>query len=182
LKRSYGSTCAVDIVTAFGPSYLSGIIYIGALVYTHAHHIVTAWQSARIKKLLSYSESDVQAELVREEIVNGLFADTSTIPLEKRQALVAAMGVQPHAVLRRVLRREQDMTRFWSEGAPIIPLLVIHGRQDQICDHDALIAEATSRFRNVEVESWEGVGHTPMLERTDQFNNTVVRWVSKVSS
>jgi len=177
---SYGSTIVIDIVNNFGPSYLSGVIFVGALVYTDALHIVTPWQSLTIADLLKHSDMATYPQAI-DGYGKAFFANPESISDGTRQAWTDVMLTQSRPVLRHALRRRQDKDKFWNVRGLNIPLLVIHGREDRICDHDALVAEARSRFRNVEVESWVGVGHAPFLERVELFNETIVRWVEKAT-
>lgn len=181
MSRSYGCTPAVDIVNSFGPNYLSGIIYIGALPYTNAPHIVTKWQMSASLKIQQHAEDPVAFRQVLAEYLKDTFISPDSLPVEDQQAWLAVMLTQPRPILPRVLRRKQDKSRFWSECGMILPLLVIHGQMDNVCSHDALVAEARAKFTNVEVESWPGVGHVPFIEKFEKFNDVVLSWVEKVS-
>ncbi|KAF8524150.1 Alpha/Beta hydrolase protein [Hysterangium stoloniferum] len=178
---SYGCTPAVDVVNRFGAEFLGGIVYIGGLPYTSANHIVTASQKVAITGLLKHNDPE-DYRLALPDYIKHVVNNPDAIPSEIHQSWTTTMASQPLAVFRRVLRREQDVGRFWERAGPVLPLLVIHGQRDNICDHDAAIAEARSKFQRVDIESWPDVGHAPFLERPQLFNAVVLVWVQKVSS
>jgi pimeloyl-ACP methyl ester carboxylesterase len=170
----------VDVVNLFGPKYLSGVIYVGGLPYTNANHIVTASQKLAITALLKHGDHEGYL-LALPDYIKHTFIDPDLIPSEIHRAWSGTMALQPVAVLRRVLRREQDIGRYWEQAGPVLPLLIIHGQRDNVCDHDIAISEARSMFQKVDIESWPDTGHAPFLERSQLFNDVLLVWVQKVS-
>ena len=177
--RSYGCTPAVDVVQKFGPHYLRALIYVGGLPFTQANHIVTDWQRNSIRRLLKQPNPDAYQNALHENVINA-FLKPEVIPKEVIETWVKVRSAQTIEVYRQVLRRQQNTSRLWEEGGTVLPILIIHGQSDQICDHDASINDAKKHFKKVDVESWPGVGHMPHVERITEFNRVVGSWVEKV--
>ncbi|KIJ46885.1 hypothetical protein M422DRAFT_29072 [Sphaerobolus stellatus SS14] len=178
---SYGCTPAVDLATKFGPNYLRALVYVGGLPYTHAGHIVTDVQRSDVRSLLRQPNQNAFQE-ARGSNLRKTFGDPDSIPVTIYEQWAKATSMQPQAVFLEVLRRKQDTTHLWEQCGPILPLLVIHGQADRICDHDAAIKEARLKFKNVDIESWPSVGHAPFLENKEKFNSVITSWVAKVTS
>ncbi|KAI8982725.1 alpha/beta-hydrolase [Trametes punicea] len=176
---SLGGTVVVDVVTAFGVDYLSGIIYVGgSILAIHYHppcrHPVMTELFPVITSLTSDDLSDGG-----ERFVDSCVATPLTF--EEKLLFMGGFLMQPRAARYWSLKRKQDHT-VWEREARPLPVLVVQGTEDLHCLYDTMISIARRVYDDVEVKMLPGIGHSPHFESPEETNRTIEGWLKKVVS
>ncbi|RPD61056.1 alpha/beta-hydrolase [Lentinus tigrinus ALCF2SS1-6] len=174
---SLGGTIAVDVIAAYGPEYLSGLLYIGGGVLSTSH-IETCIQpslGALIPTLLSDSSDDMTA--AAEGFVDS--AVGTPLPYSIKLQWMGGFIAQPRATRNLHISRLQPH-EVWQAKAKAVPVLIINGKEDQHCVYENMIAIARTVYDDIEVKLLDGVGHSPHFESPAEVNALVRAWTNRV--
>ena len=171
----------MDVINAYGPTYLSGIIYCGGGVIHTEYALSTSRASlvTSIGTLLSESAEDMTAAA-------SSFVDTcvapASLPLPYRMKLEWMGGfiAQPRQARAQSLGRKQNASAEWERRVRDVPVLVVQGSEDQHRDWEAMRALLEKLYANLEVRMLDGVGHSPHVERPAETDRAISTWVAKV--
>ncbi|KAI0648966.1 alpha/beta-hydrolase [Trametes meyenii] len=173
---SLGGAIVVDVVTAYGVNYLSGVIYIGgSIVALHYHgpcrhpHITEVFPTT-----VSFTSDDLSEGA--ERFVDSCFAKTLTY--EERLSFMGGFIMQPRSARFWSIKRTQDHT-VWEREARPLPVLIVQGTEDLHCLYETMTSIARRVYDDVEVKIMPGIGHTPHYENTVETNRIIVDWVKK---
>ncbi|KAI0349287.1 alpha/beta-hydrolase [Trametes cingulata] len=174
---SLGGAIVVDVVTAYGVEYLSGIIYVGgSIVALHYHgpcrHPVMTELFPIITSLTSDDLSDGA-----ERFVDSCVAAPLSYP--DKLSFMGGFLMQPRAARYWSLKRKQDHS-VWERDARPLPVLVVQGTEDLHCLYETMISIARRVYDRVEVKMMPGIGHSPHFESPEETNRTVTDWVKKI--
>ncbi|TBU63049.1 alpha/beta-hydrolase [Dichomitus squalens] len=161
--RSLGGAIAVDVINAYGPTYLSGIIYCGG----GAIH-------------LEYGMSTTSAFLVGAfgTLMTDAYVAPNLLPTE-----IADDGRIPRSTTAREdseLEPQADASAEWERRVRNVPVFVVQGREDQHRNWEAMRALLERLYADLEIYMLDGVGHSPHLESPAETNKAIGTWVGKV--
>ncbi|KAH9949904.1 alpha/beta-hydrolase, partial [Amylocystis lapponica] len=180
LAWGLGACISVDIVTHYGVSYISGIIYIGGPVLSLA--LGRSCYSPFIRQIAQQMLSP-DPEIVAQgtkSYVDSCVADPASLPNETKLQWIDGFTEQSPNIRRIVLTRQQDDT-FWREQARDLPVLVVQGVLDMLCLYETMLDQVGQVYAKVELELMEDVGHSPHLERPAETNRCILNFVAKAA-
>lgn len=160
-------------MTAYGPDYLGGVVYVGgSIVALHYHpecmHPTVVWL---VPKVMSERADEMS------EAAEGFVDSCVKAPLPYPTKLLWMGGfiAQPRTARWFSIRRVQDHT-VWERTARPIPVLIIQGTEDVHCVHENMIGIAKRVYDDVEVRMVEGIGHSPHFESPEETNHSILKW------
>ena len=167
----------VDVVTAYGPDYISGVIYVGgSILALHYHPPCRHPRMTELFPLITSLDShDMSAGAEA-------FVDSCVerpLPFATKLQWMGGFIMQPRAARYWSIKRVQDHA-VWERTARRIPVLVIQGTEDQHCVYETMISIAKRVYDSVEVHLMEGIGHSPHCESPAETNGFIVDWVKRV--
>ncbi|KAI0663789.1 alpha/beta-hydrolase [Cubamyces menziesii] len=173
---SLGAAIVVDVVTAFGPDYLSGIVYVGGPIV--ALHYLPQFRHPVMNELFPIITS-----LTSDDLSDGgeRFVDSCVarpLSFEEKLSFMGGFLMQPRAARYWSIKRNQDHT-VWEATARPLPVIIIQGEEDQHCLYDVMIDIALRVYDEVEVTMMPDIGHSPHIENPEQTNRTIEAWVTK---
>ena len=163
-------------MTAYGASYLGGVVYVGgsipALHYhpTFMHDVL----KALVPQILSERADDIAAAAAG-------FVDScvyTPLPYPVRLQWMGGFVAQPRASRLYSVRRAQDHT-VWEATARPLPVLVVQGLEDQHCVHEEMVPIVRRVYDDVEVRLLENVGHSPHFESPEETNRFILEWAKE---
>ncbi|RDX42133.1 alpha/beta-hydrolase [Lentinus brumalis] len=173
---SLGGSIVVDVVTAYGPDCISGVIYIGGSILALHYH--PACRHPVMTKLFpaitSLASDDLSAGA--EEFVDSCVKAPLTFPA--KLLFMGGFIMQPRAARYWSLKRMQDHT-VWERTAGHLPVLVVQGKEDQHCLYETMISIAKRIYDDVEVHLMDGIGHSPHFESPIETNRVIYNWVKR---
>ena len=175
--RSLGGCIAVDVVTAYGPDYISGIIYVGGSVLALNYHppckhplMDELWP---VISSLSSDDMSVGAEAFVDSCVK------TPLPFDVKLLWMGGFIMQPRAARYWSIRRTQDHT-VWEATARRVPVLIVQGKEDVHCLYENMIGIARRIYDDVAVTLMDGVGHSPHFENAAETNSCIGEWAKRV--
>ncbi|KAI0749598.1 Alpha/Beta hydrolase protein [Daedaleopsis nitida] len=172
-----GGSIAVDVVTAYGPAYLSGIVYVGGSILALHYH--PACRHPLMTELFPVvTSADAHDMSAGAEA----FVDSCVkhpLPFPVKLQWMGGFIMQPPAARYWSLKRAQDHT-VWEATARAIPVLIVQGTEDQHCLYETMIGIARRIYDSVEVQLLEDVGHSPHFESAEKTNGFIADWVKRV--
>ncbi|KIM75738.1 hypothetical protein PILCRDRAFT_827025, partial [Piloderma croceum F 1598] len=156
---SLGGIIAADAVAHYGTDYISGSILIDAIPYRSMHP--------------EFSKG------VRDFVIS-CTAPGHPIPYADMCMWTGAILLQHPLVRTYSLSRTQDERALMSVSESL-PVLCIHGSEDQhmiAANHEKFMK---SNFGNVEYHTIPGLGHTTFWEEPEKINALMLAWIKKVS-
>ncbi|KAI0635649.1 alpha/beta-hydrolase [Trametes polyzona] len=177
---SLGGAVVVDIVAAYGPSYLSGILYIGGGVLSlTAYH--PQYATEHIGKLISLFLSTDPDDVSRaaESFVDSCTAPGNPLPYAEGAKWLGLFVSQPRTARVNSFTRTQPYG-VWEREARGLPVLIVQGAQDLQCTHEIMIRLAKGVYDDVEVRIIEGCGHCPAVESPAETNRYIREWTEIV--
>lgn len=110
-----------------------------------------------------------------------MFLDPESIPYTTRLAWRGAALLLPPAVVACIAAREQDAAPFWAAGAAgTLPALFMYGKRDRVINGARGAALMYAGFKKCEVVVIEEAGHAFFVERPEQVNTAILRFVKNV--
>ncbi|KAI0833483.1 alpha/beta-hydrolase [Trametes gibbosa] len=174
---SMGGSVVVDLVAAYGPSVISGVIYIGGGVLSltkYQPQCTTAFIGDLVPLLLSTDPDDVSRAA-------DLFVDAcvaTPLPYAEKLQWLGAFLAQPRTVRVHSATRVQPY-EVWEEKARGLPVLIVQGTEDRHCEGENMIRLAKSVYEDVEVRMLQGCGHSPAAERGAETSRFIHEWVTR---
>ncbi|OSC99874.1 alpha/beta-hydrolase [Trametes coccinea BRFM310] len=173
---SLGGAVVVDVVTAFGVDYLSGVIYSGgSILAIHYHPPCRHPLMTELFPLITSLTSDDLSDS-GERFVDSCVAAPLTYP--EKLLFMGGFLMQPRAARYWSLKRTQDHT-VWEREARALPVFIVQGTEDLHCLYDTMISIARRVYENVEVKMMPGIGHSPHYESPEETNRAMEEWVKK---
>ncbi|KAI0636079.1 alpha/beta-hydrolase [Trametes polyzona] len=176
---SLGGAIVVDVVTAFGADYLSGIIYVGGSIVALHYHSVCRHpvMTALFPRITSHASDDLSESA--ERFVESCVA--APLSYEEKLSFMGGFLMQPRAARFWSIKRRQDHT-VWERTARRIPVLVVQGTEDLHCLYETMTSIARRVYERVEVKMMHGIGHSPHFENPAETNGIVAAWVKEISA
>ncbi|KAI0671438.1 alpha/beta-hydrolase [Trametes maxima] len=162
---SAGAAVVVDLVAAYGPSYLSGVLYIGGPVLAFP----------------KYQPACMHPSLGNIAFVDSCTAPGHTIPYAEKLRWMGAYVALPASARAHSIGRPQPV-EVWEQRARGLPVLVVQGVEDQHCVPETMIRFVKAVYEDVEVRLLEGTGHSPAVERPAETNMFIHEWVTKIAA
>ena len=177
LLSLHAGCVAVDVVNAFGPSFISGVIYLGGAVLSRALHRICIHpvMAALAPRLISDDGNVIVG--AAEPFVDSCVANPAA-DFTFAEKLIWMGGYTKQSRLARIqtIARKQDETR-WRAESNDIPVLVIQGTEDLHCLYDTMIGIVKEVYADVDVQIMQGVGHAPHFERAKESNALILNFV-----
>ncbi|KAI0649424.1 alpha/beta-hydrolase [Trametes meyenii] len=179
---SAGAAVVVDLVAAYGPSYLSGVLYIGGPVLAFPKYQPACMHPSLggIIPLLYSSEPD-DVSRAAEAFVDSCTAPGHTLPYADKLRWMGAYVALPATARGHSIGRPQPV-EVWEQRARELPVLVVQGAEDQHCVPETMIRLVKAVYEDVEVRLLEGTGHSPAVERPADTNNFIHGWATKIAA
>ena len=160
-------------MTAYGASYLSGVIYVGGSLPALHYHPTLMHDALQVlaPQVLSEHANDMAA-------ASAAFVDSCVrvpLPYEVRLQWMGGFVAQPLASRLHSVGRAQDHT-VWEATARALPVLVVQGMEDQHIVHERMVPIVRRVYDDVEVHLLEDVGHSPHFERPEETNRFILEW------
>ena len=175
--RSLGGCIAVDVVTAYGPDYISGIVYVGGSILALHYHppckhplMDELWP---IISSLSSDDMSTGAEAFVDSCVK------EPLPFDVKLLWMGGYIMQPRAARYWSIRRTQDHTA-WEATVRKVPVLIVQGKEDVHCLYENMIGIARRIYDDVSVTLLDGVGHSPHFENATETNRCIGEWAKRV--
>ena len=169
----------MDVVTAFGLDYLSGIVYVGGPIV--ALHYLPQFRHPVMNELFPIITS-----LTSDDLSDGgeRFVDSCVarpLSFEEKLSFMGGFLMQPRAARYWSIKRNQDHT-VWEATARPLPVIIIQGEEDLHCVYDVMIGIARRVYDRVEVKMMSGIGHSPHIENAEETNRAIEAWVTEVAA
>lgn len=180
LGWSLGATFITDILSFKPPSYISGIIYVGALPYMGP----TLTQVGSPPCLVTLAPSTQTTSVDEYQAAAIAFVELAhdSLPCDFYLACLGNSMVQPRAVTVRLLSRTQDETGLLKAGREAgLPMLAVHGAKDRIIVREAVL-NAVKGWKNLTVVDIEDAEHFVWLSQPDKFRKEVLEWITRVAT
>ncbi|KAH9902770.1 alpha/beta-hydrolase [Cubamyces lactineus] len=179
---SLGGCVVVDIIAAFGPTSLSGVLYVGGgvLSLTKYHPpCATPFIGSLIPLVNSTDADDVSR--AAELFVDSCTAPGKLLPYPQRLQWLGAFVSQPRTARCLSITRVQPY-EIWEQQARKLPVLIVQGTADQHCMYENMIRFTKEVYEEVEVRMLEGVGHSPAAESPMETNRYIHEWTNKIAA
>ncbi|KAI0330237.1 alpha/beta-hydrolase [Cubamyces sp. BRFM 1775] len=179
---SLGGCVVVDIVAAYGPASLSGVLYIGGgvLSLTKYHPPCATPFIGGVIPLLNSTDAD-DVSRAAELFVDSCTAPGKLLPYPQRLQWLGAFVSQPRTVRCLSITRLQPF-EIWEQKARKLPVLIVQGTADQHCVYENMIRFTKEIYEEVEVRMLEDVGHSPAVESPTKTNRYIREWTNKVAA
>ncbi|KAJ7711987.1 Alpha/Beta hydrolase protein [Mycena metata] len=176
LGWSLGATFITDILSFRPPTYISGVIYVGALPYMgptlskvgSPACLVTLAPLMQTANVDSYQEAAIA------------FTDLTypSLPYDFYLACLGNSLVQPRGITVRLLSRTQDTAGLLKAGRESgLPLLSVHGTKDRIIVRDAVL-DAIAGWKDLTVLDIADAEHFVWLSKPDEFRTQLLDWIA----
>ena len=73
-----------------------------------------------------------------------------------------------------------QLHEVWQAWAKALPVLIVNGKEDQHCAHEAMISIVRMVYDNVQVKLLDGIGQSPRFERRAEVNAIAREWLGGV--
>ncbi|KAF7361474.1 putative oxidoreductase ephD [Mycena sanguinolenta] len=178
LGWSLGATFITDILS-FNPStYISGIIYVGALPYMGPTLAKVGSPACLVTLPPLMQTADVDQYQAAAIAFVQLTYDA--LPYDFHLACLGNSLVQPREVIVRLLSRTQDPSGLLKAGREAgLPLLSVHGAKDRIIVRQAVL-DAVEGWKNLTVVDIKDAEHFVWLSQPDDFRSQVLSWIARV--
>lgn len=177
---SLGGVVAADLVAAYGPDYILGVILLGSFPQKMMHPSIATDHAATLRPGLRSSDAREFSQVVP-GFVKACFAPGYEVPSEDMAAFMGILFALPSEVRIFSGARTQDpepLTVAFKGGK--LPYVAIHGRQDRLVDCSKVRAWLRENWGEVEFHELEGVGHAPFFEAPERTNALILKFVGKV--
>ncbi|KAI0034468.1 alpha/beta-hydrolase [Vararia minispora EC-137] len=179
---SMGGTVAADVTQHCPDFKLSGIVYLAALAYVGPIMSVVATPGI-LSLLSSLTSNDDCAMLVKAKLTfaDQLFVKPETVPYELKCKWLGITVAQPPQALRLICTRTQDPAGLFKKGNEGLPLLIVHGTEDEQIVAEKVIEEAKPVFKNITVRLFNGLGHALFYEDPEGVMASILDFVRQVN-
>ena len=167
----------VDVVTAYGPDFISGVIYIGgSILALHYHPLCRHPVMTSLFPIITSRTSD-DLSAGAEEFVDSCVKEP--LPFDVKLLWMGGYIMQPRAARYWSIRRTQDHT-VWEATVRRVPVLIVQGKEDVHCLYENMIGIARRIYDDVSVTLMDGVGHSPHFENATETNRCIGEWAKRV--
>jgi len=176
---SLGGIVAADAVAHYGTDYISGSILINAMPYRAMHPEVANPVILEILPRILANDATEFSKGVRDFVISCATPGRS-IPYSDMCMWTGTILLQHPLARTYSVSRTQDERALMSVSKTL-PLLCIHGSEDQhmiATDHEQFMK---LNFGNVEYHTIPGIGHMTFWERPEKINELMLAWIKKVS-
>ncbi|KAJ7641579.1 Alpha/Beta hydrolase protein [Roridomyces roridus] len=176
LGWSLGGTFITDILSFKPATYISGIIYAGALPYMGPTlaKVGTPACLALLPPLMQTTDVDAY----REAAVAFVDLADGSLPYSFYLACLGASVIQKRAATVRLLSRTQDATGLIAAGRDAgLPMLIIHGLKDRIIVRGETL-RAVEGWKNLTTVEIEDAEHFMWISQPDKFREAVLGWIA----
>ena len=97
-----------------------------------------------------------------------------------RTSWLGAYALCPPAIRGLHVGREVDDKFFEKEGVKDLPILNIHGKEDQRLDFQPVADYLEKIYSNVESHFPEGVAHSPFFEKPETLREPLLKFVARL--
>ncbi|KAJ6558249.1 Alpha/Beta hydrolase protein [Mycena capillaripes] len=180
LGWSLGATFITDILSFKPPTYISGVIYVGALPYM-GPTLAKVGSPACLVTLAPLMQTANVDEYQAAAIA---FAELThaSLPYDFYLACLGNSLVQPRGVTVCLLSRTQDESGLLKAGRDDgLPMLSVHGAKDRIIVREAVL-DAVKGWKNLTVVDIEDAEHFVWISQPDKFRTELLSWISGVST
>jgi pimeloyl-ACP methyl ester carboxylesterase len=172
-------TAATDILSFKPPSYISGIVYVGALPYM-GPTLMKVGTPTCLATLPGVTQTTNVDDYQTATIAFAQLCHSS-LPYNYYLACLGNSVVQPREVTGRLLGRTQDETGLLKAGRESgLPMLVINGTKDKIIVR-AEVLNAVEGWKNLSVVDIDAE-HFMWIDQPEIFRREVLDWVGRVVS
>ncbi|KAJ6510662.1 Alpha/Beta hydrolase protein [Mycena sanguinolenta] len=180
LGWSLGGTFVTDVLSFNPATYISGIIYVGALPYMGPRlaQVGSPPGLANLPPLMQTADVDQYqaAAIAFLELCHDAF------PYDFYLACLGNSLVQPRGVTIRLLGRTQDESGLLKAGREDgLPLLSVHGENDRVIVRQAVL-DAVEGWKNLTVVDIKDAEHFVWLSQPDDFRSEVLSWIARVAT
>ena len=175
----------LDLLNVLPPSYLRGVIYTGGGTPSRALNDPNL-SPLFLSLLPPLNGSDATAmSKAALEFFDCLLAQPQELSYEDRMRALGELMLTPSStrVVYATVTAARDTSTF-RERIKHLPVLVIQGTDDKICDVH-MYKEMMDDILSGQDYEWlwmEGVGHTPFWEKTEVHDEAVVNFVKRLTS
>ncbi|KAJ7773619.1 Alpha/Beta hydrolase protein [Mycena maculata] len=180
LGWSLGATFITDILSFKPHTYISGIIYVGALPYM-GPTLAKVGSPACLVNLPPLTQTtnvdDYQAAAIA-------FVELghASLPYTFYLACLGSSMIQHREITVRLLSRTQDPTGLLAAGRDAgLPMLAIHGAKDRIIVRDETL-KAVEGWKNLTVVDIDDAEHFIWISQPERFREEVLKWVTSTTS
>lgn len=175
-------TIATDLCAAYGPSILSGVIYLAGLPYIGdiQPKIGTTLVRQLVQGLTGSDVALVSSSAIG--FVESVVVEPAKLQFETKVAWLGCVALQPPSVRRYVIMRSQDPRRFLEEGTKQWPLLILHGTEDLQIQGESLIREMKAVFADCEEHLIPNAGHAVFWDQPERVRDEILGFVKRVSN
>ncbi|KAH8113578.1 alpha/beta-hydrolase [Phellopilus nigrolimitatus] len=177
---SMGSTVLADIAaylpanTIVGAVYLSALPYIGSVMSRVATPTISGFLYS-----LTCEESASRAVEATIKLTETCFTNSATIPWETKCLWLGMSSYQTPTHRGFLLTRPQNPEKLMELGTQGLPLLVLHGTDDNIINGGAVVDEMKPHFKDLEVIMMKG-SHVLFYENTEEVMNRIANFMLRV--
>ena len=158
-------------MAAYGPSYVSGAIYVGGSLHALHYHPTLMHDALQLfaPRVLSEHASDMAAAAIA-------FVDSCVrgpLPYPVRLQWIGGFLVQR---LHSLGDAQDHTVGVWEATARPLPVLVVQGLGDQHVVHGRMVPIVRRVYDDVEVRLLENVRHSPHFESPEETSRFILEW------
>ncbi|KAF8589026.1 alpha/beta-hydrolase [Ramaria rubella] len=179
---SMGASAAADVCHTYGPSPLSGIIYMGGVPWLGREIGKKIGTEMLIKMMGDFAADDLSRfSEVAIRFADISVADPAQMDFTAKMSWIGCLFRLTLPVRRCILSREQDPSRLLQEGGKAIPLLIINGALDAHCKGDVVMEEMKSFFADFEGVVVPEASHAVFWDQPEVVRENFLRFAARVS-
>ncbi|CDO71826.1 hypothetical protein BN946_scf184939.g50 [Trametes cinnabarina] len=163
---SLGGSVVVDIVAAYGPSCIAGVLCIGGPVLSLTKYFPQCANPFLEITILSEPTDAIDVSIAANAFVDSCVAPNYPLSYSLKLKMLGAFVAQPRTVRVNHICRTQP-SEFCEQHARDVPNMLRFVKE---------------HYKDVEVKMLPGVGHSPALERVAETKLYIREWVTKVSA
>jgi len=180
LGWSLGATFITDVLSFKPHTYISGVIYVGALPYMGPTLAKVGTPACLV--LLPPLMQTANVDEYQAAAISFVELGHPSIPYTFYLACLGNSMVQRREVTVRLLSRTQDTAGLLKAGREEgLPMLVVHGAKDRIIVREETL-NAVEGWKNLTVVDIDDAEHFVWISQPEKFRQEVVKWVSATSS
>ncbi|KAH8092179.1 Alpha/Beta hydrolase protein [Cristinia sonorae] len=175
---SFGALIPVDVVEAFGPDQISGVIYPGGPALTLDLHKEFMHPFLLDFIALITKDADEINKAANMFVDSCLHNPQHALPFEKRLQWLAGFFLPSTTARMNTLLRKQSSKR-WEKEFRHKPHLLIQGTADMHTETHKLIPIARKTLPEIEIKLVDDVGHAVAWEAPDKHNKYLLEFVRR---
>ncbi|KAJ7485105.1 Alpha/Beta hydrolase protein [Mycena galericulata] len=180
LGWSLGATFITDILSFKPPTYISGVIYVGALPYMGPTLAKVGTPACLV--LLPALMQTANVDEYQKAAISFVELGHKSLPYTFYLACLGNSIVQPREITVRLLSRTQDTKGLLAAGRDAgLPMLVVHAANDRIIVREETL-NAVEGWKNLKVVDIDDAEHFVWISQPEKFRQEVLKWVSSTLS